>query len=363
MVPKKTLMEQTREYILNFIREQHLEPGDKLPPQREFSRILNVSPKIPEIVLNELEAAHIVVRRSGRGTFLAQPLCDKEEHHAVSGNVFLLLPSLRNSYFADCAATAEVALLTRKKTLQIITEEACPDVRDITQRIVEAGTIGIIAHFCPPELRNFANRHKVPLVEFRERKKQGRVPQVCKFVISDIRAAAVMQGKHLLELGHRDIYLAGDFTGNEYEYRFRVLKEFLEENGCKVRHLPQLHPISHYPSYEAIGAELAQRMLQEGLPATAGIFFNTSRAVGAMRYLRQNGVRIPEDFSITGFDRPNQAGFPEPVITATCHDRETELAVSMLFAGKDSAQIITIDPVLESGSSTAPARTILECKK
>ena len=362
MIAKKTLMEQTREYILNYIREQRLEPGDKLPAQREISRILNVSPKIPEIVLNELEAEHIVVRKSGRGTFLAAPDLNCE-NIAVSRNVFLLLPTLRNSYFADCAAGAEVALLARKKNLQIITQEAYPDVRDITQRIVEAGTVGIIAHFCPAELRNFANRHKVPLVEFRDRKMQGRVPNVCKYVISDVRAAALMQAKHLLDLGHRDIYLAGDLTGENYEYRFRILKEFLEENGCKVRHMPQLHPIRHYPSYEAIGVELAQRMLQEGLPATAGIFFNTSRAVGAMRYLRQNGVRVPEDFSITGFDRPLQTGFPEPVITASYHNRETELAVSLLFSGRESAQIVTIDPVLEPGSSTAPARNKAECEK
>lgn len=357
MIAKKTLTEQTREYILKFIRENRLEPGDKLPPQREISRTLNVSPKIPEIVLNELEAEHIVIRRSGRGTFLAHTPTT-----TASKNVFLILPSLRNAYFAECAACAEIALRSHRKTLQIITSEAHQDVRDITQRIVESGTVGIIALHCPPELRSFAVRHRVPLVELRNRPKQGKRPAVCKYVISDIRAAAFMLGDHLLERGHRDIYLAGDMLGEAYEYRFRILKEFLEKNGCKVRHLPQKYPLTHYRSYEEIGAELAQEMLRDGLPATAGVFFNTSRAVGAMRYLRQNGVRVPEDFSIAGFDRPVSSGFPEPVITATCHDHEIEFAVSLLFAGKEGAQIITIDPVLEIGSSTAPARNILEVK-
>ncbi|MEI3004070.1 MAG: winged helix-turn-helix domain-containing protein [Victivallales bacterium] len=98
---KKTLKDQTREYILNWIKERNLRPGDRLPPQRELSQILNVSPKIPELVLNELEAEHLVVRRCGRGTFLAGSPETAPRVSAGTRNVFLLLPTLRNPHFAD----------------------------------------------------------------------------------------------------------------------------------------------------------------------------------------------------------------------------------------------------------------------
>ena len=146
---KKPLKELTREYILNYIRDQHLMPGDKLPAQREWSRILNVSPKIPEIVLNEMEAEHLVIRRSGRGTFLAGKEETLEQKSNPNRNIFLLLPNLRNQHFAEYAANGEIALVRHKKTLQLITAEAMPHARDIIAKMILEGTSGIIAYYCP----------------------------------------------------------------------------------------------------------------------------------------------------------------------------------------------------------------------
>lgn len=355
---KKPLKELTREYILNYIRDQHLMPGDKLPAQREWSRILNVSPKIPEIVLNEMEAEHLVIRRSGRGTFLAGKEETLEQKSNPNRNIFLLLPNLRNQHFAEYAANGEIALVRHKKTLQLITAEAMPHARDIIAKMILEGTSGIIAYYCPPGLRDFAHRHNVPLVEFRTKGNTGRPPARGKYVCTNMQAASLMLGKHLLELGHRDIYLAGDIPHEKgQDYRFEVLTHFLRENGCTVRYMPQKHPVPDYPGYEAIGVELAQRMMEEGLPATAGVFFNSNRAVGAMRYLMQKGVRIPEDFSIVGFDRMFNNGFPEPEITAAMFEHEIEIAINLVLSEKQSVKSVTIDPVLFAGSTTAPART------
>ena len=351
---KKTLKERTREYILKLVQEQKLSPGDKLPAQREIAQTLNVSQKIPEIVLSELEAEHLVIRCNGRGTFLADPLYRQAEDTVAGRNIFLLLPTLRNPHFAEYAANAEIALLRHRKTLQIITAEAMPNSRDIIAKMVQEGTSGIIACYCPPAVRNFAYRHSVPIVQFRHRQQVGRPPLKEKCVISDLRSAALLLGNHILGLGHRDIYLAGDLPGEKIDFRFEVLMELLQTAGCRVRYLPQKKPVSEYSSYEAIGAELAAAMLAEGLPATAGIFFNTSRAVGAMRFLRQNGVRIPEDFSIAGFDKSNQNGFPEPIITVATHKNEIEMAVSMLLSEKKEIRTVKIDPVLVIGNSTGP---------
>lgn len=354
---KKTLKERTREYILNLIRDQHLMPGDKLPAQREISRILNVSPKIPEIVLSELEAEHLVIRHSGRGTFLADQADEMmKEQDTPNRNIFLLLPNLRNLHFAGYAANAEIALVRYKKSLQLITGEAMPDIRDVTAKMILEGTSGIVAYYCPDGLREFAHKHNVPIVEYHDRIPTGRPPAKGKHIYMDLKAAGLLLGKHLLELGHRDIYLAGDFHQIGLDYRFEALAHFLQENGCKVRLLPQKHPVAHYASYEAIGAELAQQMLADGLSATAGIFFNTNRAVGAMRYLMQQGVKVPEDFSIAGFDKIPDNGFPEPVITSTTYEREIEIGINLLLSENKSIQRIILDPVLIPGSSTAKAK-------
>lgn len=76
-------------------------------------------------------------------------------------------------------------------------------------------------------------------------------------------------------------------------------------------------------------------MLAEGLPATAAIFFNSQRAVGAMRLFLREGIRVPEDFSIVGFDAPFQAGFPEPVITSAVHNNVIEMGGLPSAFGKE----------------------------
>ena len=173
---KKTLKDQTREYILNWIKERNLRPGDRLPPQRELSQILNVSPKIPELVLNELEAEHLVVRRCGRGTFLAGSPETAPRVSAGTRNVFLLLPTLRNPHFAEYAANAEVALHRGKRTMHIITGEAMPQTRDVIAQMVREGTGGIIALHCPDGLRAFAHRNRIPMVEIRYQSSASRRP-------------------------------------------------------------------------------------------------------------------------------------------------------------------------------------------
>ncbi len=352
---KKTLKELTREYIMELIRTQNLQPGDRLPPQRELSRTLNVSPKIPEVVLNELEAEQLVERHGRKGTFISQKFSNLPRPIPApeSPNVFIILPNLRNPHFVEYAAQAEAVLHRANRTMQIMTGDTFPNPQDMINQLVSAGTGGIIAIHSTRQLREFAHRHNVPIVELRYQSVGLRTVARGRFVVPDLRLAAKQLGEHMISLGHRDLYLAGDLPGEGFsDCRFQVIKDMLEKHGGRVRILPQRHPINHYQSYEAIGAELAQTMLAEGLPATGAIFFNSPRAVGAMRYLQREGVRIPEEFSIAGFGESFQAGFPEPEITASIHNNVIENAVAMLLEPEIDSRMLLIKPVLRVGSSS-----------
>ena len=110
----RTLKEQTREYILAYIREQDLHPGDRLPSQREVARTLKVSPKISEVVFCELEAEKVIIRQGGRGSFLAAT--NEQGCTSLGGrNVFLVMSSIRNPHFADYAAKVDYLLRCRGK--------------------------------------------------------------------------------------------------------------------------------------------------------------------------------------------------------------------------------------------------------
>ncbi len=56
-------------------------------------------------------------------------------------------------------------------------------------------------------------------------------------------------------------------------------------------------------------------MLGQGMQFTAVFAANDQMALGAMRALREKGLRIPEDVSIVGFDDVPEAAFFEPPLT------------------------------------------------
>lgn len=109
------------------------------------------------------------------------------------------------------------------------------------------------------------------------------------------------------------------------------------------------------------GQEAAREILSSGFRPTSIICVNDIMAVGVLRELREQGLRVPVDISVTGFDNINLSEFSYPPLT-TVHiprDRIGHLAFSMLVPesarGKAPGREIVIDPELVVRESTGPA--------
>ncbi len=110
------------------------------------------------------------------------------------------------------------------------------------------------------------------------------------------------------------------------------------------------------------GQQAAREILGSGFKPTAIICVNDIMAVGVLRELRDSGLRVPQDISVTGFDNIKLSEFSYPSLT-TLHiprDRIGHLAFGMLVpesaaVGKVSGREILIDPELVLRDSTGPA--------
>jgi LacI family transcriptional regulator len=126
---------------------------------------------------------------------------------------------------------------------------------------------------------------------------------------------------------------------------------------------------SRYPSIEVRtaadtdtleGGRLAARtLLGAGYRPTAIICVNDIMAVGALRELRERGIRVPEDISVTGFDNVKLSEFCFPALT-TVHiprDQIGHIVFDRLTSRTDAAvdQDIVIDPEFVLRDSTGPA--------
>src|SRR5699024_1256110 len=105
-----------------------------------------------------------------------------------------------------------------------------------------------------------------------------------------------MLGRHLVELGHRDIALiSGPAALVSTEERLGGLKESLDAAGARliVHHAPRTRD----EGYRAAGPLLAQHPELTAVTGTAD-----QMAIGALAYLRDHGRSVPGDISVAGFN-------------------------------------------------------------
>jgi LacI family transcriptional regulator len=106
------------------------------------------------------------------------------------------------------------------------------------------------------------------------------------------------------------------------------------------------------------GRRAARSLLERNPSLTALICVNDLMAVGALRELRAQGRRVPEDVSVTGFDNVTLAQFCFPALTSVDIPRDQigRTICDCLISGDEGAPAreFVIDPELVVRESTAP---------
>src|ERR1017187_7330573 len=110
-----------------------------------------------------------------------------------------------------------------------------------------------------------------------------------------------------------------------------------------------------------LGYPFAKQLLARGKPFTAVFAYNDMSAIGAIRALQEQGLRVPQDVSVMGFDDIPGAAFYTPSLTTVRQplNRMGEVAAQSLLerieGKKDYPSEIAIEPELVVRESTAKA--------
>lgn len=108
------------------------------------------------------------------------------------------------------------------------------------------------------------------------------------------------------------------------------------------------------------GRQATRALLATGYSPTALICVNDIMAVGALRELRERGLRVPQDISVTGFDNVKLSEFCHPALTTVHIPRERigNIICDCLIpeaGAPDEAREFVIDPEFVLRESTGPA--------
>lgn len=124
--------------------------------------------------------------------------------------------------------------------------------------------------------------------------------------------------QYLCELGHREIAIICARTTDHSIGKLRLdgYKRALTENGIEIRQeliLTMKEDIEDY-SLEN-GYTVTKEFLEKGIPFTALYAISDILAIGACKAILETGKKIPEDYSVAGYDGIKIGEYYSPSIT------------------------------------------------
>lgn len=146
----------------------------------------------------------------------------------------------------------------------------------------------------------------------------------------DNRGAAKSMVNYLISLGHKRIGVISGLKDNPHAIdRLEGYKEALAEAGIPFE--KDLIAEGDFTMWSGLNAAF-QFCNMKNRP-TAIFSMNDEMAIGAMQTLKNQGIRIPEDISVTGFDDIAYAKYSDPSLTTISQPAEEmgKMAMDMLL--------------------------------
>ena len=274
-----------------------------------------------------------------------------------SGKILITVPDIGNPFFAQILKGAEEAAQAAGYAVLLGDTQHQPEREERYAQMLprnEADGLIVLGHRLPPTARQIVKRHgaTAPVVNGCEFDPALGIPSVH----IDNAAAARTAMEHLYGLGHERIAVVGGPDDNPlHRQRLEGVTAAATARGC----LHLLTVVQGDFSVES-GHAAAGTLLGHAPGPTAAFCFSDQMALGVLAACRELGLRVPEDFSIVGFDDLASSRYLTPPLTTISQPmREIGVrTVNLLLAIIDAVEVPhrqTLDFNLMVRGSTAAA--------
>ena len=228
-----------------------------------------------------------------------------------SNSIALIIPDIQNPQNMEIARGVE--MVAHEKGYNILlcnTEKDVQKERDYIRMLMEKKIDGIILAFTLLHQDDFdeIKKKNIPLILFG----QNILNENISSVYSDFKEGAFLAVSHLIQLGFEKIaYICGE--SDQLENRDKTLgyTEALLSSGLKVTKDLIIQGNDDISS----GYLAALKIMKSKTLPDAVFVANDLMAIGAIDAFRTEGVRIPEEISIIGYDNIRMASLIEPKLT------------------------------------------------
>ena len=240
-----------------------------------------------------------------------------------SNGIAIIIKGSQNMLFAPIVEKMQ-GMLSEKgfACLVYYINELENELEQAIQICKERRPVGVMFLGC--NLQYFKERFyeiTVPSVLVTNSAKDLELDNLSSVSIDDIEAAKAAVC-HLLENGHRNIGILGGFT-----HRSKVAKARFE--GCAKAFESWNIPFDSEKQYIASmfgmkdGYNSMKQMMERMTDITAVFAMSDVMAIGAIRAIKDAGLKVPDDISVVGFDGIELSEFLYPKLTTIKQDKET----------------------------------------
>ncbi|MBI9098960.1 MAG: LacI family DNA-binding transcriptional regulator [Spirochaetaceae bacterium] len=228
-----------------------------------------------------------------------------------SNSIALIIPDIQNPQNMEIARGVErVAHQKGYNLLLCNTEKDREKEQSYIRMLMEKKIDGIILAFTLLLQADFDEIQKknIPIILFG----QNVLKKNISSVYSDFKEGAFIAVSHLIELGFKRIaYICGGEDHLENRDKTLGYKEALLKAGDKVS-----EEMIFQGKDDIDSGYLAALKLLKQTPRPDAVFVaNDLMAMGAIDALRTEGIRVPEDISIIGYDNIKMSALIEPKLT------------------------------------------------
>lgn len=310
---------------------------------RELSKLINVSPATISIVINEKKGVSEETREKVLTAMQEYNYCPQQRKKPIENKNVLVLKYYRSGVFVEenqgfiAGILDAVENRLQKENLNMVLrvyKEGFEKFLAETDLSQYEGIILIGTEFTPDLYPLFASI-SIPYVV---------VDNVCPYtscnsVCMNNEENVYIAINYLKECGHQSI---GYIGGNVYSENFQLRKKGFMESVEKLN-LNYIKEHTYMISPTMVGAYNDMLIQLDNLSTLPDCFFadNDTLALGAIKALKEKGIKIPKDVSIIGFDDIPYSAVSSPALT-TVHVQRNQigkLAVEKLLKMKKDRKI------------------------
>lgn len=346
---------QIEEDIKNQILADEIKPGDKIPSENVLSERYGVSRQTVRKALADLTNEGFVHAVHGSGTYCSDASRFKKE----SRDIAVVMTYLSDYIFPKVISGID-SVLTENGYSILLKNTNNSRGREIKclEELMQKNIDGIIIEpsksnvFCKhKDMYDKLDKYGIPYIFI-----QGEysVMKDRVHVLMDDEKGAYLLTRYLIDLGHRNILGVFKSDDTQGQNRHKGYAKALAEAGLKYD--PE-NIIWFYTEDRAVHPYvILQEMIKKGKSIDAIVSYNDQVALHLVKAIKEMGLRVPEDISITGYDNSQLSGNSGLSLTTVAHPQEElgRIAAEMLLAmirGEQVEKRVIIEPEMIIGNS------------